>query len=63
MARTDLLHLYKELSSITDSDRLQQVADIIEHSSCFVITETNLEFDLNILDITTLQKIQKCIKR
>jgi len=63
MSRTDLLRLYKELSSITDTDRLQQVADIIERSSCFVITETNLEFDLNILDITTIQKIQKCIKR
>ena len=59
----DLIDLHKELSSLKDSDCLQRVVDILEKSGCFAITDTNLEFDLVRLDRTTIQQIQKCIKR
>jgi len=49
--------------ALKDSSLLQKVADILETTGHFELTETTLEFDLCALDKTTIKKIESSINR
>lgn len=61
---TDLVQLYKRLVALKDSNVLQKVVDIVEASQGhFKITETTLDFDLCLLDKSTIKKIENSVNR
>lgn len=60
---SDLIQLYKRLVALKDSTLLQKIADILEKTGHFVLTETTLDFDLCSLDKTTIKKIENSISR
>ena len=60
---SDLIQLYKRLVALKDSTLLQKIADILEKTGHFVLTETTLDFDLCSLDKTTIKKIENSITR
>lgn len=60
---TQLVQLYRRLVSLKDSSLLQRVADILETTGRFELTETTLDFDLCALDKSTIKKIESSINR
>lgn len=61
--QNELVQLHKRLVTLKDSSVLQRVADILEATGCFELTETTLDFDLCALDKTTIKKIENSINR
>lgn len=59
----NLIQLYKRLVALKDSNLLQRIADILETTGRFELTETTLDFDLCSLDKTTIKKIESSINR
>lgn len=59
----NLIQLYKRLVALKDSSLLQRIADILETTGRFELTETTLDFDLCSLDKTTIKKIESSINR
>ena len=59
----NLIQLYKRLVALKDSNLLQRIADILEATGRFELTETTMDFDLCSLDKTTIKKIESSISR
>lgn len=60
---SELVQLYKRLVALKDSSVLQRIADILEATGRFELTETTLDFDLCALDKSTIKKIENSINR
>lgn len=60
---SELVQLYKRLVALKDSSVLQRIADILEATGRFELTETTLDFDLCALDKATIKKIENSINR
>lgn len=59
-----LLDIKTKISSLSDSDRLQKIVDIIEEAGeWFNLTSKKFEFDLKRLDKKTLHRIERCLTR
>ena len=63
MPSSELFELYRRLVTLKDSKLLQRIADILESTGQFVLTDTTLDFDLCSLDRTTIKRIESSIGR
>lgn len=58
----ELQLIQTKISSLTDSNRLQKIVDIIEEAGeWFNLTSKKFEFDLKRLDKKTLSRIERCL--
>lgn len=58
MSSQELVEMYKKINNIENTDALQQLVDIVENTGTFEISSTTFEFDLCVLDTTSLNAIK-----
>ena len=59
----DLQQIQIRISSLSDSERLQKIVDIVEEAGeWYNLTSKKFEFDLKRLDKKTLSKIERCLQ-
>ena len=57
-----LKKLHKQLNSLRDHQQMQEMVNIVQQTALYTLTGSTFDFDLRMLDDSTLTKLTKCIE-